>query len=387
MKDAVRPAGRAAQDRRPSHVDSLDGLRFLAAAVVLFGHSWNCLAKPPEIDLAVREGPLTLLINGYGAVHLFFALSGFCLAGSAERVRGFTSLVQFWTRRVFRIHPPYVCALALAWLASFLHDTSQAGGGLSAEAVKMAAVHLSPGNLLPYFLYPGDAAMQLSPAWTLHVEMGFSLLLPAMVALAGRIGGAALVAIALVPLWWPGILPGLFSHAFHFALGIAIFLEHERLARWAARVPPAGHLALLLLALGVFASPWMLRVVFLPGFAHRPLGVLLSGTGAALLLGCALHGPATRGFLSSRPLVHGGRRSYSFYLLHYPVMLLMTQAIRGPVGWAGGAAFLAAVFVVTAAASVAGFRFVEVPAIRAGDAACRWLAGRSRSEAETSRLA
>ena len=142
------------EQRRYDHVVALDGLRFLAAAIVLVGHCFNVFEVPPHIERPIRSSFLALFINGYGAVHIFFVLSGFCLAGSAERATKLVDLAQFYIRRVTRIHPPYMYALALAWLASHFYDTSQGGGALSAYIVKRASVHLPLSDLLPYFLYP-----------------------------------------------------------------------------------------------------------------------------------------------------------------------------------------------------------------------------------------
>jgi peptidoglycan/LPS O-acetylase OafA/YrhL len=155
--------GQGAQ-RRYEHVVALDGLRFIAAAIVLLGHCFNVFDIPGPISRSIRSSPLTLFINGYGAVHLFFVLSGFCLAGSADRARSFFDLIQFYIRRIMRIHPPYMYALLLAWLASFFYETSQGAGALSSYIVERAAVHLSLPDLLPYFLYPNPAKHQLGPA-------------------------------------------------------------------------------------------------------------------------------------------------------------------------------------------------------------------------------
>jgi len=369
------------------HIAALDGLRFLAAAVVLIGHSWNCLAKPFEFDFAFRHSPLTLLINGYGAVHLFFILSGFCLAGSADRVRKLVDLAQFYTRRIFRIHPPYVFALLAAWVASFYYDTSHANGGLTASPLAMAAVHLSLRELLPYFLYPSVAGNQLNPAWTLTIEMNFSFLLPFILWLTRRTHWTVLLAASLYPLLYFTRLPDFLSYTFYFALGIAIFQEQARLRRWADRLPTLGRAVFLVLGLGVFASPWMLNVVYLPGFSYRPLGMGLSGAGGALLLCAALFFPGTNRFLSSRLLVYGGKRSYSFYLFHYPVMLLFTRIIRGPVGWPEGFAFIALVFVTTWAAAAVSFAVIERPSIRAGNFLCNVIARRIAGNPQVSRLA
>ena len=279
---------------------------------------------------AARTSFLSLFINGYGAVHLFFVLSGFCLAGSAERATRFVDLAQFYIRRVMRIHPPYMFALAVAWLASFLYDTSQGGAALSSYIVKRANVHLSLSELLPYFLYPNAAEHQLGPAWTLTVEMNFSFLLPLMVWIARRSHWSVLLllsAAAMTQRHWP------YSHldyAIFFSMGIALYQEREGLGRLADRLPRLATPFIVATGLFIFISPWTFDFVFDPGFIESREGWIASALGGAIILFCAIVFPSVSRFLSSPPLVYGGRISYSFYLLHYPVMILCSRTITPP---------------------------------------------------------
>jgi peptidoglycan/LPS O-acetylase OafA/YrhL len=367
------------------HIDALDGLRFLAAATVLIGHSWNCLVKPHEFDFAFRHSPLTLLINGYGAVHLFFILSGFCLSGSADRVRGLLDLAQFYIRRIFRIHPPYMYALLAAWIMSFFYDVSRAAGGVGKDAFEAAGVHLSPRELLPYFLYPSYAANQLNPAWTLTIEMNFSFLLPLMLWVTRTTHWTMLIVASLYAIFRPSPVASYFTFALYFSIGIAIYQEQARLGSLAARLPNWAQHLFVFAGLLVFASPWMLNVVFRPDWTYRPLGLLLSAAGGTLLLCAALFLPAPRRLLSSRWLVYGGKRSYSFYLFHFPVMLLCARLIRGPASWIEGLLFISLVFALTSIAAVFSFAAIERPSIRAGNHLCNVL-GR-RGKVQVSRLA
>ena len=372
---------------RDGHVIALDGLRFLAAAVVLVGHCFNVFEVPDSIARSIRSSPLVVFINGYGAVHLFFVLSGFCLAGSARRVRELVGLAQFYIRRVMRIHPPYMYALALAWLASFFYDVSQGEGALSAYIVKRASVHLPLPDLLPYFLYPSPAQHQLGPAWTLLIEMHFSFLLPLMVWIVRRSHWSVLIGLSLLALLqrtWP------YTHldyALFFSLGIVIFEERERLSVWAARLPKIAAPVMVVMGLLIANSPFLFRFVYNPGFQQSRSGWIASAVGGAILLCCAIFLPSVNRFLSSRFLRYGGRISYSFYLLHFPVMILCSRAITAPVNWFDGLVYVVSVFILTFLGAAASFRFVERPSIRLGNALCRALARRTESEAQFSRLA
>jgi peptidoglycan/LPS O-acetylase OafA/YrhL len=372
--------------RRYSHVIALDGLRFIAAAIVLVGHCFNVFEVPEEIGRAVVSGPFGIFFNGYGAVHLFFVLSGFCLAGSADRVAKFIDLSQFYVRRVLRIHPPYMYALLLAWLASFFYDVSGGGEALSSYIIKRANVHLEAVDLLPYFLYPSHAEYQLGPAWTLTIEMNFSFLLPVMLWITRRSHWTVLLVascLALVERQW---LWGFLDYGLFFVLGIAIFLERDRLGRWAGRMPAVARFIVVALGLFVWVSPWTFDFAFGPGFSYSPAGLAASGCGSAILLCAAVFFPQVSRPLASRPVAYGGRISYSFYLLHYPVMILCTRAIRPPVTWTEGVVFVVVVFFLTFAAAAISFRLIERPCIRLGNAICRFIARRRSAEPQFSRL-
>ena len=91
--------------------------------------------------------------------------------------------------------------------------------------------------------------------------------------------------------------------------------------------------------------------------------------------------------LASKPIAYGGRISYSFYLLHFPVMILCTRAIRPPVTLTEGLLFGIVVFALTFIAAAISFRVVERPSIRLGNAICRSIARRFSADPQFSRLA
>jgi len=82
-----------AADPWPSRYELLDGLRGLAALVVVLHH------------LRVFDG-------GHFAVMVFFVISGYCITASAESCRrNGLGLLQFMARRITRIYPPYGFAI------------------------------------------------------------------------------------------------------------------------------------------------------------------------------------------------------------------------------------------------------------------------------------
>lgn len=352
-----------------SRVVALDGLRALAALVVVFTHAAGAVGKTPWQALALYQSPLAPLLNATGAVHVFFVLSGYCLTASALRAADPHRLLPFWLRRVARIHIPYVAAVLLTWLAStWLYPDPVAG--VSPWMRDLLRIRGSFAELLPYLRFPGAAGGLLPQGWTLEVEMQLSLLMPFLAWFAARVHWSALVLVCLALLALSEALYGAQRYALDFAAGIALFLERERLAAWLARLPRGVALAAGLLGLVVLSLPVYLR---LEALAPR-LGALLFACGATLLVLASDHAAPLRRFLTVRPIAFLGRVSYSIYLLHFLLLALCTPLLGDGVGLAGGVAFVAWVALLSCALAPLGYYGVERPGIRAGNAACRWLA-------------
>ena len=95
--------------------NNLDCVRLALALLVIFSHSY-----PVGIGSEVHE-PFAVLTRGqvtggHVAVDLFFIVSGFLIAASAERSK---TIWRFMKKRVFRIYPAF-CLVALLTAAVFL---------------------------------------------------------------------------------------------------------------------------------------------------------------------------------------------------------------------------------------------------------------------------
>lgn len=369
------------------HEPALDGLRFLAAAIVLNTHAWAALAKPAAVDASAVRGPWVLAISAASAVDLFFVLSGYCLAGSAGRIRGAGELFQFYVRRYFRIQPPYVFALLVAWLASIGADPQRVPAGVSSWGAFALSVHLAPARLVRHLGWPGAAEEQLGPGWTLAVEMGLSLLLPLLVWLSRRVHLALLVAASLVLLVRPVGPEFLYlPYTIAFVLGIAIHQRRDALREQLLLLPRGALWGLVALGLLLFGAQRGLGFDRTLGGERTAEGLLLGTLAGAALLLAVLGLPALRRALAGRRLAVLGRASYSFYLLHFPLLLLALRGLARPVGAVQGLALWLLVLAASMAASLLAWRFVERPAIRAGNALCALIARRSGRPAQLSRL-
>ncbi|KAJ0144430.1 hypothetical protein CTA2_1160 [Colletotrichum tanaceti] len=106
----------------------------------------------------------------------------------------------------------------------------------------------------------------------------------------------------------------------HRAGGLSQSVLGSRTTRWATLV-----VALYLLSYPDAGAEWTPGFVFLSSLVPRyyiPLSgwMFYQAAGALLLLPCVLHSPTLRGALEGRAAQHLGRVSFSFYLLHGPVL-------------------------------------------------------------------
>ena len=360
-------------------VAELDALRGLAAASVVMRHVFNAVVMPLALRRALLQSPLALLLNGQGAVQMFFVLSGWVLAASLERSRESAPWLPFYLRRIFRIHPPYVFGVLLAWTASFWYPPPAVGHGLTLWFRLASAVRLGPQALLASLSFPGHADGLLPVGWTLEVEMIFSFLLPLLVAAARPLRGVPLLLASAALLALPETYH-LLWYSLDFALGIVAYRERDTLARALAARPAWARAAAVALGLVLFTGPLLLgwsrpaAGILVSGFAPRE--VLMMGVGAVLLVATATSLPSLQRALAWRPLRFLGRVSYSLYLVHFTVLLLLAPYVMTTFLPGRGLALLAVVLGASLALSAASFRWVERPSIALGNRAQRWLLSR-----------
>lgn len=373
----TQPAPAHQPVRQPAHqLAALDGLRGLAILLVLCGHLYTI---PLAFHLVQPTFPLSLAGFGFAGVMLFFALSGFLLFLPYARAllagQAWPSARHFYLRRVLRILPLYL--VVLAFILRSMHP-------------QMLQASLGPLALAPALFYDfrPDSFLLITtpvpPLWTLTIEWQFYLLLPwlalALAKLMDRragsascrrliIGLAGLILIGLSirgvaalahyawglasPLNAPGPLAALFAILYGmkgkylecFALGIAASLLYVWAAEHAALTSQArqrvgrllclgavlGLMGCLLWAIGAnriapaaFTAQWWL-------FPESPTWYLLGDWAltccfAALLLGALLSGGMAPRLFSLAPLPYLGKISYSVYLWHWSILLLLIPA-------------------------------------------------------------
>jgi len=149
--------------------NNFDLLRLIAALLVLFSHSF-VLTGQPDAEPVARL--FRHFIDGGGiAVAAFFVLSGFLIAGAAER----HAPERFVRARVARIYPAYlVVILVQTFVVGLVMTRLPVWAYLTNSATWTAvlrAIPFSPAMGLPGVFEGNPAPMQVNGSlWTLRIE-------------------------------------------------------------------------------------------------------------------------------------------------------------------------------------------------------------------------
>jgi peptidoglycan/LPS O-acetylase OafA/YrhL len=309
----------------------VEGLRAVAIAAVVGYH----------VGLPFMSG-------GFVGVDVFFVISGFLITGllvAEATATGHVSLARFWARRARRLLPAATLVLAVVAVASYLLipalDHTNVGLDIVASALYLSNMRFAAQAT--DYLGADAAPSPVLHFWSLGVEEQFyvvwPLLILALLVLVGRRHGITRrhLAIALAVLGTasfvlslrlteqvePWAFFGMPTRAWEFAIGGLLAIGGTVIARVDARV---RHAIGLVGALVLVASIVLLtNDVPYPGTAA--LWPVLA-TAAVIAVGGATSRRAVGvpGLLSTPPMRWLGRHSYSWYLWHWPVLVLAASA-------------------------------------------------------------
>jgi peptidoglycan/LPS O-acetylase OafA/YrhL len=339
----VRAASPAAPSRRVpkfTHRPALDGLRAVAALLVTLFHA----------DVPFLRG-------GFVGVDVFFVLSGFLITSLLLReiaANRRIDFVAFYARRARRLLPPAVLVLLVtAVLFHLLASPLQVAldrGGFAAAATYVSNWYFL-GEAQDYFAHDQDPSPVLH-YWSLSVEEQFYFVWPAvLLAIMVYVGfrtrslAKVVVGIALVSFVYAFIVNidepmlsyfGTFARAYQLLLGalVAIWVFRRevplegpppRVDPRLAVLAPMGFAAILLASLTVFREEGPLQ-----------LGLIAAVGTAALLVGLELNSREGLARTLSHPRLRRlGDYSYSMYLWHWPVIVLLSIVGFLPTFWPG----------------------------------------------------
>lgn len=311
------------REHRLAHRTDIQGLRAIAILLVVAAHA----------KIAGFPG-------GFIGVDIFYVLSGYLITGLLTQELAASNTIRFglfYARRFLRLLPALLamlivsCAVAVVVLLP---------GAQHVQALAAAAASVWLSNFYFAFSnidYFGPSAENniFLHTWSLGVEEQFYLIWPTLLAIIAALPSSstaqrlarikvAMVVIAVVSLICCVIstphAPELAFYmmpwrAWQFALGALVMLH------WNTQLGPQkstwiGWLGLAL----VLGSAVFLR----PDFAYPGAWALIPSIGAACVLAAGAQSMKTGSgaLLSLRPMQYFGRVSYSWYLWHWPVLLL-----------------------------------------------------------------
>ena len=333
------PTGAAhAAPQRNQRIVALDGLRALAIAGVILYH--------------LRPSRLT---GGFLGVTLFFTLSGYLATKSIMRAtaRDGFSYPRYIARRTTRLMPPILVTIALTAVATYIAAPSLLPK-VQQDALP-SALFLSNWFYIfrnvSYFAAAGLPS-PLTHLWFCGVQMQFYLVWPLILmvlcsktrsrntAIGITIAFALVSTAAMVLMFNPTadtsrVYYGTDARAAELLCGALAAIAAPRLREMLSgdiHTPGANK---GISKVNSISIAWLVAVIagtlMLTGesaWLYRG-GFLLLALVTGLLIICVQNTECiVRRLLSVKPLVWLGQRSFSVYLVHYPLLLLMNPATR-----------------------------------------------------------
>ena len=315
--------------------------------------------------------------GGFIGVDVFFVISGFLITGNLLRMaesRGNVSFRRFYWNRVRRIIPAatvvLVCTYGVASLAYLPFRAHQVGVDALFAFFFMSNWWFAAQET-DYFA-AGDAISPIQHYWSLSIEEQFYFVWPALVFVIGLI----ITRKAWTHRRRMGLAGAVMACVVAASLGYALY-ETAAWPTWAyfntfARVWELGVGALLATAVGVLvripaaAKPWLswaglgliaggLLLITEGSVGFPAPWALLPVTGAALVIAAGVGSEPAQGFLRNSASVYVGNISYSLYLVHWPVIVILGAFMPR-----GGNFYLAAVAIAFSLA-IGSYHFVESP--------------------------
>src|ERR1035438_1489367 len=319
-------AGTAPGDRkfRPD----VEGLRAVAVGLVVLFH-----AGIPH------------LTGGYVGVDVFFVISGFVITGLLLRERqgtGRTSILGFYARRVRRILPAATLVILVTVVATYVVLGGVSGNNVADDG-RWAAVFLANFHFEAVGTNYFTATLPPSPLqnyWSLSVEEQFYVVYPTLFLLVARVKGrfslrtrmSIALSVVIVVSYWLSVTQTAshpasayfspFTRAWELALGALVavsttWLKHLP-ARAAAVLTWAGLAAIVYSAFAFDAQT-----------AYPGSLVAVPVVGAALIIagGVAVPRWGAGSLLGTGPAQGLGKRSYSLYLWHWPILIIAAEQV------------------------------------------------------------
>lgn len=333
----------------------LHALRGIAALIVLLCHI------QARIDEGFPQFAFTHVFNGSAAVTFFFVLSGLVVGASLAK-NGITanSTLIYAHRRVFRIMPLMLVTVTLGGLYLLYLDPH-------------LAFSLNPKSYGDFSLakfvagYVGYSLKANPPTWSIFVELVASALIPLMI-LSGK--SIRLMVLTLITCIALSLLPFEFQHYWNFYmisfyLGLSVLWWGKPAALAIAQLPTS---LFWLLVGGLFTAFYLVRLMSGAGYGDLWI-VYCESILVALLIAIIYYSPARFTFLAKPVFKFLGDISYSLYLTHSLLLILLLNACVYLLGasTAGALVFVISSIVISLAIAILSYREIELKGMQLGE--------------------
>ncbi|ANF97064.1 acyltransferase family protein [Paenibacillus bovis] len=315
------------------YMTGLDGLRAISVLAVIAYH----------LHLKWAQGGLL-------GVEIFFVISGYLITDQLLyewKTFGRISLLQFWVKRMRRLLPAMLGMLLVVAMWLLLTDPSRL---ISLKGDFFTSIfYINNWYLIfhdvSYFESFGPPS-PIGHLWSLAIEEQFYILWPLVlligIFLAPRRGkltlliliGAAVSAAAMAILYEPGSDPsrvyyGTDTRAFAILIGAALAVLWPSSKLNSHISSPARNVLGTLGVIGIALLLIQIHQTNEYDDALYPTGFIYLSILTAIVIAVLVH-PANRleKIMGCRPLSWIGKRSYSLYIWHYPVIILSSPEVN-----------------------------------------------------------
>jgi len=344
--------GRRLRDRLRRHTSDgryrpeIDGLRFFAIALVVFGHlAERCLRSVGFDGLLHADEQSFLVAIGHMAwrgVLLFFTISGFIISTQflkrEESALSPSFLKRYFSRRVLRIEPPYfivlIATFAFVSLTHYVPPDAVSFSGLPNSMTVSFFASLAYAHGLLFGTFP----RLFPPGWSLEMEIQFYVLAPLAFCLFFSIRnrlartvvgiaafGLIIVLAAYVPSsdHAPFVQLSIVRNAPYFWLGILLADWQGAIRAALAKHPLVGSLA---------GWTGALTIAIVDGGSSQPFEVMISSLCTllsvfAMFMGALAMENSFSKFCSVPFVAITGGQCYSIYLTHLQPMQVITPIV------------------------------------------------------------